>query len=83
MWSIGCIMAEMVNGKPLFMGTSEPDQLKKIFKIRGTPNESTYPGIKNLPEWGNNENSLEAYLGETLQKMVPKLEEDPIELLNV
>ena len=33
-WSIGCIFAEMVTGKPLFMGKSESDQLKKIFKIR-------------------------------------------------
>ena len=34
MWSIGCIFAEMVSGKPLFPGNSESDQLKKIFKIK-------------------------------------------------
>jgi len=42
---------EMVNGKPLFTGVSENDQLKKIFRIRGTPNEKTYPDIKTLSEW--------------------------------
>ncbi len=41
----------MINGKPLFTGVSESDQLKKIFKIRGTPNEKTYPEIKTLPDW--------------------------------
>ena len=32
-WSIGCIFAEMINGKPLFPGDSEIDELFKIFKI--------------------------------------------------
>ena len=45
------LISEMVNGKPLFTGVSESDQLKKIFKIRGTPNEKTYPDIKSLPDW--------------------------------
>ena len=40
MWSIGCIFAEMVTGKPLFPGNSETDQLKKIFLIMGTPTEN-------------------------------------------
>ena len=64
-WSIGCIFAgkillikifiyfflEMVNGKPLFTGVSEADQLKKIFRIRGTPSEKDYPEIKTLSEY--------------------------------
>jgi cyclin-dependent kinase len=41
----------MVNGKPLFTGVSESDQLKKIFKIRGTPNDKLYPELKTLPDW--------------------------------
>jgi len=41
----------MVSGRPLFTGTSEQDQLKKIYKIRGTPNETTYPDIVKLPDW--------------------------------
>lgn len=33
MWSVGCIMAEMVmSGLPLFPGDSEIDQIFKIFK---------------------------------------------------
>ena len=43
MWSVGCIFEEMVSGKQLFMGKSSADQLKKIFHIRGTPNERTFP----------------------------------------
>jgi cyclin-dependent kinase len=44
-------MLEMVNLKPLFAGVSETDQLKRIFKIRGTPNEKTYPDVKSLCDW--------------------------------
>jgi len=31
-WSIGCIFAEMVTKKPLFPGSSDEDELQKIFK---------------------------------------------------
>ncbi|XP_072311151.1 mitogen-activated protein kinase 12b isoform X2 [Eucyclogobius newberryi] len=36
-WSAGCIMAEMLLGKPLFKGNDHLDQLKEIMKITGTP----------------------------------------------
>jgi hypothetical protein len=51
----------MVNGKPLFTGVSENDQLKKIFRVRGTPNEKTYPDIKTLSEWNVKSNLLFVY----------------------
>ncbi|KAK0144439.1 Mitogen-activated protein kinase 12 [Merluccius polli] len=36
-WSVGCIMAEMLLGKPLFKGNDHLDQLKEIMKVTGTP----------------------------------------------
>ena len=33
MWSVGCIFAEFLQHKPLFMGKSEIDQLNQIFKV--------------------------------------------------
>ncbi|CAE7739778.1 CRK2 [Symbiodinium sp. CCMP2592] len=50
-WSVGCIFAEMVNGRPLFPGDTDANQLQKIFKILGTPSESTWPTITELPDW--------------------------------
>ena len=50
-WSIGCIFAEMANGRPLFAGTSETDQLARIFQSLGTPNEQMLPGISDLPKF--------------------------------
>jgi len=36
-WSLGCVMAELLLGNPLFPGDSGVDQLIEIIKILGTP----------------------------------------------
>jgi len=41
MWSVGCIMAEMLTGKALFPGTDHIDQLTRILVLCGTPTEET------------------------------------------
>ncbi|KAF2364555.1 Protein kinase domain [Trinorchestia longiramus] len=52
MWSAGCIFAELANaGRPLFPGNDEDDQLKRIFKLLGTPTEETWPGMSGLPDY--------------------------------
>jgi glycogen synthase kinase 3 beta len=37
MWSIGCVLVEMINGVPPFLGNSQIDQLIEIMKVLGTP----------------------------------------------
>ncbi|KAJ4802298.1 Cyclin-dependent kinase 2 [Rhynchospora pubera] len=49
LWSVGCIMAELLTKEPLFDGGDEKTQLNKIFKTLGTPDEKSWPGYKNLP----------------------------------
>jgi len=51
MWSVGAIIAEMVTKRPLFPGDSEVDELFKIFRILGTPNEEIWPGVTCLQDW--------------------------------
>ncbi|KAH9074730.1 kinase-like domain-containing protein [Lactarius deliciosus] len=36
-WSIGCILAELLLGRPLFKGKDYVDQLNKILEVLGTP----------------------------------------------
>ena len=36
-WSVGCVMAELMLGNPLFPGESGVDQLIEIIKVLGTP----------------------------------------------
>jgi cell division cycle 2-like len=43
-WSIGCIMAELLTRKPLFAGKNELNQIDLIFKTLGTPTPETWPG---------------------------------------
>ncbi|XP_044735656.1 cyclin-dependent kinase 5 homolog [Chrysoperla carnea] len=52
MWSAGCIFAELANaGRPLFPGSDVDDQLKRIFKLLGTPTEETWAGLSQLPDY--------------------------------
>ncbi|KAF6023096.1 DYRK2 [Bugula neritina] len=37
MWSLGCILAELLTGYPLFPGEDESDQLATIIEINGLP----------------------------------------------
>jgi len=49
MWSIGCIMAEMVTGYPLFPGKTDVSQLAKIFEVLGTPTPKNFPSMTKYP----------------------------------
>ncbi|XP_041000662.1 shaggy-related protein kinase epsilon-like [Juglans microcarpa x Juglans regia] len=61
MWSVGCVLAELLLGQPLFPGESGVYQLVEIIKILGTPtreeikcmnpnyNEFKFPQIKAHP----------------------------------
>ena len=61
-WSMGCVIAELVINKPIFQGKSATDQLLQIMKILGTPtneqlkamngkniNTSKLPKINQIP----------------------------------
>ncbi|KAH9581926.1 Protein kinase domain [Trypanosoma melophagium] len=50
MWSVGCIFAEMVTGKPLLSGRTDVDQLVKIFHLLGTPTPETWPSMMTYPK---------------------------------
>lgn len=78
-WSVGCIFAEMVNGTPLFTGTSEEAQLDTIFRHLGTPDEASFPGISELPDWRPNFPIYPSPM--SLQPLVPKLEPSGVQLL--
>ncbi|KAK0585451.1 hypothetical protein LWI29_028730 [Acer saccharum] len=78
-WSIGCILAELVNQETLFPGETENDQLFKIFSVRGTPNEENWPGVTSLvgfqldfPNQGPSD----------LKTVVPNLEPAGVDLLS-
>eukprot|EP00812_Abedinium_dasypus_P011500 NODE_5057_length_615_cov_779.405357.p1 GENE.NODE_5057_length_615_cov_779.405357~~NODE_5057_length_615_cov_779.405357.p1 ORF type:complete len:138 (-),score=36.00 NODE_5057_length_615_cov_779.405357:201-572(-) len=77
-WSVGCIFSEMVNGRPLFTGNNDADQLKKIFKIMGTPTEKIWPTITELPDW---KPDFPQYEPQTWSTIVPTLDASGVDLL--
>lgn len=40
-WSLGCILAELLTKKPLFPGSNQQDQLQRIFRLIGSPTDET------------------------------------------
>jgi len=49
MWSVGCILLELLKSTPMFPGKDELDQMKKIFGVCGYPTVSEWPGYTALP----------------------------------
>ena len=50
-WGVGCVMGELMARAPMFEGSSDIDQLGKIFAVLGTPNEACWPGVRALPDY--------------------------------
>jgi len=76
-WSIGCILAEMITGRPLFCGESEIEQLLAIFRIMGTPSNETWPQVENLRDW----HDFPQWKPTDLYKIIPQLGKDGCDLL--
>ncbi|KAG2143083.1 kinase-like domain-containing protein [Suillus clintonianus] len=47
MWSVGCVLAEMLSGKPLFPGRDYHDQLSIILDVLGTPSIDDFYAISS------------------------------------
>ncbi|KKK16330.1 hypothetical protein P175DRAFT_0109745 [Aspergillus ochraceoroseus IBT 24754] len=78
MWSCGAIFAEMCTRKPLFPGDSEIDEIFKIFRLLGTPDEATWPGVTSFPDF---KPTFPKWKREEARNLVPGLEEDGLDLL--
>jgi negative regulator of PHO system len=77
-WSAGCIMAEMYTGRPLFPGTTNEDQLQKIFRLMGTPSERTWPGLTQFPEYKQNWN---VFATQDMRLYLPQIDQTGLQLL--
>ena len=48
-WALGCMLFEIGHSQPMIQGRSEIDQLFKIFRLFGTPDDSVWQGFHDLP----------------------------------
>ncbi|XP_076650736.1 cyclin-dependent kinase 2 [Halictus rubicundus] len=77
-WSLGCIFAEMATRRALFPGDSEIDQLFRIFRTLGTPDESIWPGVSQLPDYTSR---FPRWESKCFEEVVPSFESDAKDLL--
>lgn len=77
-WSIGAIFAEMVNRRALWPGDSEIDELFRIFRTLGTPDETTWPGVTELEDF---KTTFPRWPRLKLARLVPRLDEVGLDLL--
>lgn len=47
MWACGCILGELINGKPIFPGTSTMNQLDRILEVTGRPSPQDIDSIQS------------------------------------
>ncbi|XP_073649666.1 cyclin-dependent kinase 1 isoform X1 [Tursiops truncatus] len=78
-WSIGTIFAELATKKPLFHGDSEIDQLFRIFRALGTPNNEVWPEVESLQDY---KNTFPKWKPGSLASHVKNLDENGLDLLS-
>jgi serine/threonine protein kinase len=98
MWAVGCILGEMLTGKPIFPGTSTINQIEKITELTGKPSKevslriSPYAStmmenmVSDLPDGMDKLNSLFRTSGATadaIDMMLSLLKFDPEQRLDV
>ncbi|XP_013990067.1 cyclin-dependent kinase 16 isoform X1 [Salmo salar] len=80
MWGVGCIFYEMSTGRPLFPGSTVEEELHFIFKLLGTPNETSWPGITSNEEFISY--NYPRYRADCLRNHTPRLDNEGVELLS-
>uniref|UniRef100_A0A669E514 mitogen-activated protein kinase n=1 Tax=Oreochromis niloticus TaxID=8128 RepID=A0A669E514_ORENI len=79
-WSVGCIMAEMINGKTLFKGKDYMDQLTQIMKVTGVPGPEFIQKL-DTPEARNYVKGLPRYPRKDFSMLFPRASAHGVDLL--
>eukprot|EP01017_Pseudomicrothorax_dubius_P002362 TRINITY_DN10038_c0_g1_i2.p1 TRINITY_DN10038_c0_g1~~TRINITY_DN10038_c0_g1_i2.p1 ORF type:complete len:320 (-),score=73.21 TRINITY_DN10038_c0_g1_i2:116-1075(-) len=51
MWSVGCILAEMIVGKAIFPGTSTLNQIERVLELIGKPRHEDVEALQSPLAW--------------------------------
>lgn len=74
------ILVLQLTRRALFPGDSEIDQLFRIFRTLGTPDEDVWPGVSNLPDY---KRIFPRWEAQNVSEIVPMLDADGTDLLTV
>jgi mitogen-activated protein kinase 15 len=81
LWSVGCILGELLGGKPMFPGTSTMNQLDRIIEITGRPSAEDIEAI-NSPFAATMLESLPETQPRSLSSMFPNAPDDALDILS-
>jgi serine/threonine protein kinase len=62
-WSLGCVMAELFLGWPLYPGSSEYDQIRYICQTQGSPPEHMLRAATKTSRFFNREDAMNGLMG--------------------
>eukprot|EP01062_Namystynia_karyoxenos_P000972 TRINITY_DN10349_c0_g1_i1.p1 TRINITY_DN10349_c0_g1~~TRINITY_DN10349_c0_g1_i1.p1 ORF type:complete len:395 (+),score=130.24 TRINITY_DN10349_c0_g1_i1:113-1297(+) len=80
MWSVGCILGELLAGKPMFPGTSTMNQLERIIAVTGQPHKTDIQAI-NSPFAETMLENLPQIHCRDLAQVFPKASADAIDMM--
>lgn len=80
MWSVGCILGELICGKPMFPGTSTMNQLQRIMAVTGRPKPEEIDSI-NSAFAASMLDSIPDVDPKNLAEMFPKAKGDAVDLM--
>lgn len=70
-WSLGCIICEVITTKPIFKGSNSSDQIHQIFKVIGFPHSAELEGRKLISGASRILNSLSDTQARPWQDVLP------------
>ncbi|TYK28474.1 cyclin-dependent kinase D-3-like [Cucumis melo var. makuwa] len=77
-WAAACIFAELLLRRPFLQGSSDIDQLGKIFAAFGTPTPSQWPDMLYLPDYVE----FQYVPAPPLRSLFPMASDDTLDLLS-
>jgi mitogen-activated protein kinase 15 len=81
MWSIGCILGELLGGKPMFPGASTMNQLERIISVTGMPSNKDIDAINSAFASSMLENIQEVDI-KKLKEIYPKAKKECLDFMS-
>lgn len=80
-WSVGCILAELIGRKPIFTGKDHLDQIKKILHVLGTPTSAELEWLPARSPARTFIGKIQSYTKQPWQSIYPRASPAAVEAL--
>lgn len=81
-WGFGCVLAEMIRGKPIFPGTSTLNQIKQILALTGRPSEEEIEQLRS-PFALSILEDVRGYVPQAMSEIFPEANGEALDLLRL